>query len=514
MRKTLDITHPEILEEWDYEKNGFLLPFNVTRGKTLKVWWKCKICNFSWSARISDRTIKKSGCPRGLKTVTQQETRVFCELKIFFHDIIQQFPVKNFKIDMYIPSLNLGIEVDGYYGHRKSYDRDVNRNNILKNNGFDIIHLRQKGLKKLLDTDIFFETITVDIVKKLLFFVFEKYSLSSIQNIGDSFFNEEEYQNLCREWHQIPWARSLASLEITRIIPIDKKGDVYDSRYIHKKSHLVYEWKCLICNKIWERSVAEQVRSRKCPYCTNKKVSKIYNLKYLYPDLMDEWDYETNLIKPENYFPYSIEEVSWICKKCNLPWTISIVKRTVNKSKCLHCDNKKNNLNSLAMKHPELLKDWDYSKNIISPYECLPQSNKEVFWICSICQYSWKTKIQDRVNGKRCPVESGRFVTEFNCLSKTNPKLSEEWHVFKNILTSQQVTYGCKKKVWWKCSNCDEEYSAIILNRSRKGSGCNTCGFRILPEYVNDSYFHKSDLKICLQNCYSETDYCGICDLS
>jgi DNA-directed RNA polymerase subunit RPC12/RpoP len=228
-----------------------------------------------------------------------------------------------------------------------------------------------------------------------------------------------------------------------------------------------------------------------CPFCTKQKVSWFYNLALLFPKIIKNWDYEKNKIPPEQYLPYASDKVYWICEKCNLSWKASIVQRTSGNTGCSFCNSKKTTpTNNLAFLYPDLMNQWDYLKNSILPSEYLPQSNKKAYWLCPICNHSWQAKIQDRVAGKRCPVESGKVVSDFNCLSKTNPKLAKEWHQ-KNIKTSKDVTYGLKLKVWWMCSNCENEYQAIILNRS-KGNGCNECKFRIAPEFINNnSYFHK-----------------------
>ena len=52
---------PEIAEEWNYEKNGNLLPTQVTPGSNLKVWWKCKE-GHEWHARVYIRS-HGHGCP-------------------------------------------------------------------------------------------------------------------------------------------------------------------------------------------------------------------------------------------------------------------------------------------------------------------------------------------------------------------------------------------------------------------------------------------------------------------
>lgn len=54
-------THPKLAEEWNYEKNGTLLPSEITAGSSKKVWWKCSTCGNEWRAIVYSRK-NGSGC--------------------------------------------------------------------------------------------------------------------------------------------------------------------------------------------------------------------------------------------------------------------------------------------------------------------------------------------------------------------------------------------------------------------------------------------------------------------
>ena len=58
----LATTHPELIKEWNYEKNGALLPNNLKAGCNKEVWWKCPN-GHEWISRITNRTYLKRNCP-------------------------------------------------------------------------------------------------------------------------------------------------------------------------------------------------------------------------------------------------------------------------------------------------------------------------------------------------------------------------------------------------------------------------------------------------------------------
>ena len=53
--------NPNLAVEWNYEKNGDLLPSMVSIGSGKNVWWKCKN-GHEWQASIANR-VKGRGCP-------------------------------------------------------------------------------------------------------------------------------------------------------------------------------------------------------------------------------------------------------------------------------------------------------------------------------------------------------------------------------------------------------------------------------------------------------------------
>lgn len=53
---------PDLAAEWDYDKNGELLPEHVTTGSSIEVQWKCSKYGLSYPAPVANRT-RGNGCP-------------------------------------------------------------------------------------------------------------------------------------------------------------------------------------------------------------------------------------------------------------------------------------------------------------------------------------------------------------------------------------------------------------------------------------------------------------------
>lgn len=59
--------------------------------------------------------------------------------------------------------------------------------------------------------------------------------------------------------------------------------------------------------------------------------------------------------------------------------------------------------NRLSKLNPELCKEWDYTKNDISPDDYASGSGKKAWWVCHICGHSWQSQIRSRNKGAGCP---------------------------------------------------------------------------------------------------------------
>ena len=54
-KKSLLITNPDLVKEWDYVKNADLDPKEISPNSHRKAWWKCSVCDNEWEAVIASR---------------------------------------------------------------------------------------------------------------------------------------------------------------------------------------------------------------------------------------------------------------------------------------------------------------------------------------------------------------------------------------------------------------------------------------------------------------------------
>lgn len=173
---------PELIKEWDLEKNGDLKPDMVTAGSDRTVWWRCSL-RHSWKCMVSGRTHGNTGCP-------------YCS---------------NFKV------------LKGF-------------------NDFEHFH-----------------------------------------------------PELAEEWNH------------------QRNEGIRPSDYTYGSRKLVW-WTCPEGHE-YRRSFYERHKGAGCPYCAGTEVLAGFNdLKTRTPWIAENWDYERNRgLKPEDVFPYTNRKVWWVC---------------------------------------------------------------------------------------------------------------------------------------------------------------------------------------------------------
>ena len=243
-------------------------------------------------------------------------------------------------------------------------------------------------------------------------------------------------------------------------------------------------WLCPVCNQEWQSKINTRTsNNRGCPYCAHEKAIKgVNDLVTVRPDLMEEWDYEKNIdIDPSVLMPNSNKKIWWICKQCNFSYQAMINARNKGTG-CRRCAGQVliHGENDLKTLFPNIAAEWDFEKNSGKlPEDVFPKSNKKYFWKCSF-NHSWETSVNNRTNGKDCPICSGNIVLRgFNDLNTTHPEIAKQWHpTLNNGLLPTQVSKGYEKKVWFLCPDCNNGYDSIINNKIKGYGKCPFCSDR------------------------------------
>lgn len=112
---------PDIAALWHPTKNG-RSPNQVSAGSGTEVWWLGE-CGHEWEGTVNEMTQKKSInlCPICNKEsqTSFPEQAIFYYLKKVFPDAINRYSLGRKELDVFIPSINIGVEYDGVRFHTK-----------------------------------------------------------------------------------------------------------------------------------------------------------------------------------------------------------------------------------------------------------------------------------------------------------------------------------------------------------------------------------------------------------
>lgn len=243
----------------------------------------------------------------------------------------------------------------------------------------------------------------------------------------------------------------------------------------------------------FQASIQARVNQRTgCPVCANRQILAGYNdLESLEPKISSEWHPTKNGdLLPSQISRGSEKKVWWKCVSHH-EWETSPNHRTSQKTNCPYCSNKKvlSGYNDLKSTHPEVITEWDFTKNIsISPDSVSAGSHKKVWWICK-AGHGWQAGIVRRTREKTgCPICSSNLILEgVNDLQSSNPDFFKDWDFSRNTnLQPTALGPGSGKQVWWKCAKGHQWKTSPSKRAS--GQGCPVCigkkilvGFNDLP---------------------------------
>lgn len=341
----LKFLYPEIAKEWHPIKNGKIQPEDIVSGSNKKFWWLCPR-GHSYQTTVTQRTVRKTNCSRCSNQTSKPEFRIVAELESIFKKVSSRHKFKKIEIDIFIEDINLGIEYDGAYHHKKKYALDSQKNIFLKNNLIKLIRVRRAPLNKLNEHDII---VYQDELKK-----------KDLDNLITSIYD------LCNS-----------------------------------------EQKILIKNYLkYKKFINEESYKKYLSYFPGPIPSK--SLAVVDPQLAKQWDYKKNYpLEPESFYPKSSEKVWWICEKGH-SWKASIVNRSRPRKTllgCPKCMGHHSTLliedNNLQIKYPIVAQEWHPTKNgDLKPKQVAKASSKKVWWLCPN-GHEYIMKVSSRTNQRR-----------------------------------------------------------------------------------------------------------------
>ena len=352
---------PDIAKLWHPTKNNNITPDVVTVSSGTKHWWLGE-CGHEWQTRVSHMCSKNSLeiCPicNGQKRTSFPEQAIYYYAKTIFEDAISRYGAHKKELDIYIPSLQIGIEYDGLLYHTdKTIKKELEKNRFFQEREINIFRIKER-----VEVETILEGQTVfyrpwDKYKRLNFAIellFNAIAIKCEINLPELDIDIErdnskilnlfvkkrksngfaaKHTNLLKEWHP------------------SKNGNL-NPWYIAEKSNHKFWWMCEKGHE-WFVSLNDRVcKKTGCPICSKLKQVETYRknlvsrrgaLSETNPDIASEWcEEKNNPLTPYNVTAGSNKKVYWKCKVCGYEWEAIISNRTRKNQGCPLCYTKRN----------------------------------------------------------------------------------------------------------------------------------------------------------------------------
>lgn len=416
----LQTLNPDLADEWDYDKN-VLLPSQVTSKSNKSFWWLCGL-DHSWEMTVVERA-RGYGCPfcsgrRVLEGFNDFKTLASPEL-------VSEWDDEKNELTPSQVTLKSGKKIWWKCKHGHSWQAQVQS----RSNGSGCPHCSNRVVRKGFN-DV--KTLSPTLMEE---WDYEKNEIDPSRVAPGSDTKVWWKCELGHSWETRVGSRSRGAkcpycagnrvlygfndLETQRP-EVAKEWDYEKnlqppSAFSYGSTKLAW-WKCELGHS-WEYAISPRSGGYGCPYCSSQRVLAGFNdLQTRNPKLAEEWDYEKNELTPSQVTSGTQQKAWW---KCDLghSWLADINSRNVGRG-CPYCTGRYllPGFNDFQTCHPELVKEWDFDKNEVSPSQVIAFTQEKVWWLCTAHGHSWAATISNRKNGIGCPYCSGHYPYTPRCV--------------------------------------------------------------------------------------------------
>lgn len=499
---SLESDRPDLLSEWNFEKNSDLDPGKLGSSSHKKVWWTCNL-GHDYFAIVGNRALNGSKCP-----ICTNRTILagFNDFASAYPELLREWSFElngELRPDAIARSYSKKVWWTCALGHDFSAtpaNRSSNGSGcpfcagkqVLA--GFNDLSSKRPDIAAEWNDEKNIPLTPSDV------------TWSSGRNVWWKCAAGHEFETrvndrtaagrvgscpVCKNQRVIEGVNDLATTHpaLAAEWNWERNEDILPSQ-ISAGSSLNVWWRCTT-NSRHEWRTKPAYRSSQtgtgCPVCSNKIVMPGLNdFETSWPELAREWNLELNSpIRPSDVSPgSSAKQYWWSCEKRH-DFKMTVNARTNLGAGCPFCANQLvlAGFNDLLTIRPDLAAEWHPDLNSpLQPNALMAGSNRRVWWQCAkFADHAWQISPSARsgASATGCPIcANKRVLWGFNDLQTLFPDIAAEWHAELNgELTPDNIVSGSWTRVWWQCPNdSTHAYLTRVVNRtSNKQNGCPTC---------------------------------------
>jgi len=263
-------TYPELLKEWDYDKNT-VDPSSISPKSSKVFWWKCKY-GHSWKTRVAHRA-NGHGCYKCKGQSSKQEVFLYFEAKYFFPNALYRHKINKIECDIYLPDENIGIEFDSTHYHAHKIDKDADKVSKLREYGIEIISVREYKMPMINRLTVGYNNNcdNLEVSKNLMALLGQMLNRQDLTDYSTTNkpINEQAYLDEIKSYPNIlDRTLALQNPELAKEWDYENNGGLTPTDYA-PFSHKIVKWICPVGHP-YEATIANRNNlNQKCPHCQN-----------------------------------------------------------------------------------------------------------------------------------------------------------------------------------------------------------------------------------------------------
>jgi hypothetical protein len=293
------------------------------------------------------------------------------------------------------------------------------------------------------------------------------------------------------------------------------KNNQVSPRDILKHSSKKCWLECCECKHKFEKTFNSFSKGLCCSYCTGRKLCNdeycefCYDRSFASCSLSKYWDYDYNEPSPREIFKGTGCYYRFICSICKhgfiaKPNHVSCGhfcpycthKKLCDDEDCVFCYE-----NSFAS-HP-FADYWNVGNNKLAPRNVFITSAQKFEFICQKCKESFSAKLNELRDSKHWHIERVKkpiLCGDEDCNECYDRSFASHsrciyWNDELNLLTPFQVCKFSHTKGWFRCIECDHNFSATLENICGNGRWCPYCAHKKLCD--------DEDCVFCYENSFA-----------
>ena len=390
----LDLKYPHLISEWDVEKNAPLKSEDVSYASNKYVWWRCSKCNYSWRAKVSNRSMLNRGCPC---CANQKLVAGINDLATRNPELAKEWhPHKNGELTPAMVMLGTARKVWWLCPKGHSYQASV----LHRGHGTNCPICNSRRQSSFAEKAIFY-------------------------------YVKQIYPDATHRDTEVLGNR----MELDIYIPRIKMAIEYDGAFWHRSSK------------------AKEREAEKFERCKELGIN-LLRIKEENAELGDGVARWTMFADPSGNNKNLQEIIVRLLERID-PQQSFWTRQTSYPIPSISVDIERDRFKIIGAliegerwsnEYPHLQEEWNVSKNESLTLDMFsPGSDEKVWWRCSSCGHEWKTSIGHRVRGTGCPKcyrkgncgknhylakkiyqfnKDGLFVKEWDCISDASKALS------------------------------------------------------------------------------------------